>query len=90
MSLSNGYDLIVCDEKGKERSSKEFSDLLKKRELGKLCFVIGGPEGLREDLKKESFALSKMTYTHEMARMILLEQIYRGFSIIKNLPYHKI
>ena len=57
-----------------------------------LSFVIGGSYGLSEELKKRannSFSLSQMTFTHQMTRLILLEQIYRAFKILNNEVYHK-
>lgn len=83
--------LVVLDERGKTFSSQEFA-----RRLGvinrKVTFIIGGPTGLSEGVRKaanEQLALSPMTFTHEMARMVLLEQVYRAISILKNRKYHK-
>jgi 23S rRNA (pseudouridine1915-N3)-methyltransferase len=82
---------IALDERGKTFTSLEFA-----RRLGavnrKVTFIIGGPTGLSEGVKKsssEQLALSPMTFTHEMARMVLLEQVYRAISIMKNRKYHK-
>ncbi|MDP2907098.1 MAG: 23S rRNA (pseudouridine(1915)-N(3))-methyltransferase RlmH [Nanoarchaeota archaeon] len=84
-----GERFIVLDAKGKQLSSEEFSQILKQPNL---TFVIGSHAGLNEDVKKKSniqLSLSKMTIPHQITRVILLEQIYRGFSILNNQPYHK-
>jgi len=85
--------LVVLDEKGKEFTSIEFSKVLgKANDVGEnIVFVIGGAYGLSESLKKSAgvlLALSKMTFTHQMIRVFLLEQIYRGFCILKVKEYH--
>ena len=86
--LSN--NAFVLDEKGKQFSSVEFSELIKKQD-GELTFIIGGPEGISAEIKQKSklFSLSKMTFIHEMTRLILLEQIYRSYMILHNTQYHK-
>jgi 23S rRNA (pseudouridine1915-N3)-methyltransferase len=88
--ISRYSNAFVLDAKGKQFSSEEFADFLKKNE-GELSFIIGGPEGISEEIKKKSklLSLSRMTFLHEMSRLILLEQIYRGYTIINNIPYHK-
>ncbi len=86
MSLCEGKKIIAMDETGKEYTSEEFSDKID----GDMVFVIGGPEGLSDNVKKnEKIALSRMTFTHEMARLFLVEQIYRTFQIKKGTKYHK-
>jgi len=85
--------VIVLDEHGKEINSVEFSKFIsEKKDFGKsLCFVIGGPFGLDKSvLNRADFLLSvsKMTFTHLMIRIFLLEQIYRAFSIIHGKGYH--
>lgn len=85
---------VVLDASGKEMSSPAFAEWLGKEFAagGELIFVIGGPFGVHERIKKSARAvvsLSKMTLTHEMARLILLEQIYRGFNILSGGKYHK-
>ncbi len=85
----SGERFIILDAKGKQLSSEEFSQLLKHPNL---TFVIGSHVGLSEDVKKKAniqLSLSKMTLPHQITRVILLEQIYRGFSILNNQPYHK-
>lgn len=88
IKLCDGYKTYVLDIDGKSVSSEKFSEIL--TDIKDICFVIGGPEGLGGVKDKYSkISLSKMTLTHEMARMLLLEQIYRGYTIKKGLPYHK-
>jgi 23S rRNA (pseudouridine1915-N3)-methyltransferase len=81
---------FLLDNNGKEYDSVEFAGFLKQRE-GTLNLVIGGSEGISSELKSKypKIALSKMTFLHEMTRLILLEQIYRGYMIINNRVYHK-
>lgn len=94
--LQPGDLCIVLDEKGKQMNSVEFSAFIQNRMSGsykRIVFIIGGPYGTDRPLKekaKSSISLSLMTFTHEMARVILLEQIYRAFNIIKKTPYHHI
>ena len=84
--------LIALEEKGKTYSSPDFSKrMITWSESISLTFVIGGPLGLHPDLVKEANAiisLSPLTFTHQMARVILLEQIYRAFMIAENRRYH--
>ncbi|HMO01725.1 MAG TPA: 23S rRNA (pseudouridine(1915)-N(3))-methyltransferase RlmH [Oligoflexia bacterium] len=86
---------IALTEKGKMLSSQEFAALFKKLMLqstNEVAFIIGGASGLSDEALKRAdmlLSLSKMTLTHEMARMLLLEQIYRAFCILNNHPYHK-
>jgi 23S rRNA (pseudouridine1915-N3)-methyltransferase len=85
--------VFLFDEKGKEYSSPEFSQFLKTEIMNTkdIAFVIGGPEGLSEQIKSKypRIALSKMTFTHEMARLFFIEQLYRAFMINNNRSYHK-
>ena len=85
--------VFLLDERGKEYSSSEFSELLNKEIMNTkdIVFVLGGPSGLSLELKRKypSIALSKMTFTHEMARLIFIEQLYRAFTIMKNMKYHR-
>ena len=88
-----GY-LILLDEKGKQLSSKDFASFLQKQILSQknLCFLIGGWEGIEEELKKKAdfvFSLSTMTFPYQLIRIIFLEQLYRAFTIIKGIEYHK-
>lgn len=89
-----GDYLVLLDEKGGEFNSVEFSGWMNKKMVtmqGDLIFVIGGAYGfhpLVKDKAKELLALSKMTYTHQMVRVIFAEQLYRAFTILRNEPYH--
>ena len=86
--------LILLDEKGQHFTSIEFYKYLQKKMnmgLKQLVLVIGGPYGFSEAVYKKStgkIALSKMTFSHQMIRLFIVEQLYRGFSILKNEPYH--
>ncbi|PHQ55997.1 MAG: 23S rRNA (pseudouridine(1915)-N(3))-methyltransferase RlmH [Lutibacter sp.] len=86
--------LILLDEKGKEFSSIDFSKYLQKKMnsgIKQLVVVIGGPYGFSEAVYKKSvdkISLSKMTFSHQMIRLFVVEQIYRAFTILKNEPYH--
>ena len=86
--------LILLDEKGYEFRSVEFSRFLQKKMnsgVKRLVFVIGGPYGFSDAVYKKAqgkVSLSKMTFSHQMIRLIFLEQLYRAFTILKNEPYH--
>lgn len=86
--------VIVLDERGKTVTSEGVSALLEHHMVqgtATLIFVIGGAYGLDEAVRKRAdliLSLSAMTLTHQMARLFLLEQIYRGFTILRNEPYH--
>ena len=86
--------LILLDENGKAFSSRSFSSFIKNEGLqgnSNLTFVIGGPYGHSESLKAKAhllISLSKMTFTHQMVRLIFSEQLYRAFSILRGEPYH--
>lgn len=93
-AVSPGGLLIALDERGKEFTSHEFADFLNRSlESGvkEMAFVLGGAMGLDESVTKRAhtvLALSRWTLTHEMARLVLLEQLYRAFTIIKGKTYH--
>jgi 23S rRNA (pseudouridine1915-N3)-methyltransferase len=92
--IKENKSVFVLSEEGKEFCSVEFSEKMKKNDLDNklLVFVIGGPFGLSQEAKKKAdilLSLSRMTFTHEMARLFLLEQVYRALSIIRNKSYHK-
>ncbi len=93
-SLPGKTFLIVLDETGKQFTSPDFAKLIQKNrdfEGANLTFLIGGPFGLSEEVRKRSnllLSFSQFTFTHEMIRMLLLEQIYRAFTIISNKTYH--
>ncbi|RRJ90033.1 23S rRNA (pseudouridine(1915)-N(3))-methyltransferase RlmH [Paenimyroides tangerinum] len=86
--------LVLLDENGKTFSSVGFADELQKKMnagIKTLVFVIGGPYGFSEEVYKKAngkISLSAMTFSHQMVRLFIIEQIYRGFTILKNEPYH--
>ncbi len=87
---NNCYNILLL-EHGKMINTFEFYDKLKKISTD-VCFIITGPNGPNDELKNivdETLSLSKMTFTHEMAQMLLIEQIYRVQCIEKNIPYNK-
>lgn len=92
--LSATDQLILLDENGTTFSSIGFSDYLQKKMnagIKTLVFVIGGPYGFSEDIYKKAqgkVSLSEMTFSHQMVRLFVIEQIYRGFTILRNEPYH--
>jgi len=92
--VGNTDHLILLDENGKTFSSVGFSEELQKKMnagIKTLVFVIGGPYGFSEEVYKKAngkISLSAMTFSHQMVRLFVIEQIYRGFTILKNEPYH--
>ena len=86
--------LILFDEKGKQFSSIEFSAYLQKKMnagIKQLVFVIGGPYGFSDAVYAKAsgkVSLSKMTFSHQMVRLFITEQLYRAYTILKNEPYH--
>ena len=86
--------VVLLDEKGKTYSSNHFADFFQKKMntgIKSLVFIIGGPYGFSNsiyEIGKQKLALSSMTFTHEMIRLLFVEQVYRAYSIINNLPYH--
>ena len=87
-------DLILLDERGKSFSSMDFSAFLQKKMnsgLKQLIFVIGGPYGFSDEVYTRAngkLSISKMTFSHQMIRPFFIEQLYRGFTILRNEPYH--
>jgi len=87
--------LVALDRTGRQYGSEEFAGRLEKVAMnasGGITFMIGGPLGLSGDVLAESdeiLSLSRFTFTHEMSRVLLLEQIYRAFTILKGEKYHK-
>jgi 23S rRNA (pseudouridine1915-N3)-methyltransferase len=86
-----GHELVIClDERGEAIDSLGFADLLGRH--GSLAFLIGGADGLDDSVRERAdqvLRLSRLTLTHEWARVLLLEQVYRGLSILRGLPYHR-
>ena len=92
--LQNTDQLVLLDDKGNAYSSIQFSQYLQKKMnsgVKQLVLVIGGPYGFSEAVYKKStgkISLSKMTFSHQMVRPFFMEQLYRGYTILKNEPYH--
>jgi 23S rRNA (pseudouridine1915-N3)-methyltransferase len=86
--------LVALDERGQLSSSTELAAFVgKAQQAGRdLVFVIGGDEGLAEEVRaraKQVIALSRMTLPHRMARLVVAEQLYRAFTLLRGEPYHK-
>ena len=87
------HKLILLDSRGKQLSSEELAEMLRHEQVSaiSLLFAVGGSDGFSEEARRQaSFILSlgKMTLPHELARVVLVEQLYRGFTILKGHPYH--
>lgn len=86
--------LILLDENGKQFDSIGFSNYLQKHMnsgIKQLVFLIGGPYGFSQEIYSKAqgkVSLSKMTFSHQMIRLFMIEQLYRGFTILRNEPYH--
>jgi 23S rRNA (pseudouridine1915-N3)-methyltransferase len=93
-ALQKSDYVVLLDEKGSAFSSTEFAGFLEKKMLSgikTLVFIIGGPYGFSPEIYNRSnqkISFSKMTFSHQMIRLFFVEQIYRGFTILKNEPYH--
>ena len=93
-SVSDDDYIILLDEKGREFTTVEFSKAMEKMFLlqkKRIVFVIGGPWGFSEAVYSKPYlkmSLSKMTFPHQLVRLLFLEQLYRVFTIIKGEPYH--
>ncbi len=89
-----GDYIVLLDEHGKEFTSMQFASYLEKKMANvnkRLVFVVGGPYGFSPriyDVAQEKISLSKMTYSHQMIRLIFVEQLYRAMTILNNEPYH--
>lgn len=92
--LQGGDVLVLLDERGKEMTSREFSQWMEQKMQTvpkRLVLLIGGPYGFSQriyDAAQGKISLSKMTFSHQMVRLFLVEQVYRAFTIIKGEPYH--
>ena len=92
--LQSSDQLVLLDDKGTHFTSIEFSQYLQKKMnsgIKQLVLVIGGPYGFSEAVYKKAsgkLSLSKMTFSHQMIRLFIVEQLYRGYTILKNEPYH--
>jgi len=85
--------LVLLDSRGKQFSSEELAEFLEREQVNAtpLLFAIGGSDGFSEEARRQAgvlLSLGKMTLPHELARVILAEQLYRAFTILKNHPYH--
>ena len=93
-TLDNSDYVVLLDEHGTERGSMEYSQWLQRRMASgckRLVFVVGGPYGFSNevyDRANEKISLSKMTFPHELVRLIFVEQLYRAFTILHHEPYH--
>lgn len=93
-TLQPGDVVVLLDEHGKEYRSIEFAQWMERKMHTvnkRLVFVVGGPYGFSQriyDAAHEKLSLSKMTFSHQMIRLIFVEQIYRAMSILNNSPYH--
>jgi len=89
-----GDYIILLDEKGKQHTSVEFAQLIEKRiqiASKRILFIVGGPYGFSPEVylkANEKISLSKMTFTHQMVRLVFVEQLYRSMTILNNEPYH--
>ena len=89
-----GDYVILLDDKGKQHTSAEFAQLMEKKSHSvpkRLLFVVGGPYGFSEAIyarANEKLSLSRMTFTHQMVRLVFVEQLYRAMTILNNEPYH--
>lgn len=93
-SLEPSDYILLLDEHGTERTSMDYSQWLQRRMASgckRLVFVVGGPYGFSKevyDRSNEMISLSKMTFPHELVRLIFVEQLYRAFTILRHEPYH--
>jgi 23S rRNA (pseudouridine1915-N3)-methyltransferase len=94
-AIPRNSHLVVLDRLGKQMSSEALArwwQRLERESCRKLCFVVGGVLGFSDELRSQAhtlLSLSKMTFTHEMSRLILLEQLYRACTIMRGEKYHK-
>lgn len=93
-AIQPGDQIVLLDEHGKEYTSLQFSSYIEKKThtvSKRLIFVVGGPYGFSEAVYNkatEKITLSKMTFSHQMIRLIFIEQLYRAMTILNNEPYH--
>jgi 23S rRNA (pseudouridine1915-N3)-methyltransferase len=87
--------VVLCDERGRQLRSEEFASIISQRlerSTRRMVFIVGGYLGIAPRVREradEVVALSKMTFTHEMARVLLAEQLYRALTIVNGIPYQK-
>ena len=87
------HKLVLLDSRGKQFSSEELAEFLEREQVNAtpVLFAIGGSDGFSEEARRQAevtLSLGKMTLPHELARVVLVEQLYRAFTILKNHPYH--
>lgn len=93
-NLQSGDYVVLLDDKGKEYTSMKFADYIEKKTHTvpkRLVFIVGGPYGFSQEvynLANERLTLSRMTFSHQMVRLIFVEQLYRAMTILNNEPYH--
>ena len=93
--LASGEMVVVLDERGREMDSQQFAERVLGEAMNRgrdLAFLVGGAEGHAPEVRERAdlvLALSRMTLAHRLARLVLVEQIYRGLSILRGEPYHK-
>ena len=93
--LIAGYWVVALDRSGLQRSSKQIAELVREREERppqRTAFVLGGPHGIDETLLAEAdltWSLGKVTLPHQLARVVVVEQLYRAFTILRGEPYHR-
>lgn len=93
-ALDSSDHVVLLDEHGTERTSVDFSQWLQRRMASgskRLVFVVGGPYGFSAEVYEranEKISLSKMTFPHELVRLVFVEQLYRAFTILRHEPYH--
>ena len=94
-AVPDGATIIALDERGREWSSREFAQWMGNRRddgVSSLAFLVGGPDGLHPRVRKKAhrvWSLGAMTLPHEMARLVLSEQIYRATTLLAGAPYHR-
>ncbi len=92
--IPENHTVIALDLRGKQMTSEAFADFIRNQrdhEGGKIAFLIGGPHGFTDETLKKAdhiLSLSKMTFTHQMVRLFLLEQLYRASTILSGKTYH--
>ena len=92
--IQQGDYVVLLDDKGNQYSSVEFSRFIEKKLYSvpkRLIFVVGGPYGFPDEVYRranEKLSLSRMTFTHQMVRLVFVEQLYRAMTILNGEPYH--
>ncbi|NOU19189.1 MAG: 23S rRNA (pseudouridine(1915)-N(3))-methyltransferase RlmH [Bacteroidales bacterium] len=93
-AIRSSTEVIILDERGSEYTSIDFARFIEKKAvlgLKEITFIIGGPYGFSPDVKSKATAmvsLSQMTFSHQIVRLVFMEQLYRAMTIIKGEPYH--